>query len=55
MADATRSQVVLREVEEKIGELQAVANQRHTDVKGELTYVKNELVAIQDSMTNLSQ
>lgn len=48
MADATRSQVNIREIEEKMGALQIVTEQRHSDVKG-------ELAQILDSVTMLSR
>lgn len=48
MADATRSQVLFREMEEKMGAQQIMTEQRHSDVKG-------ELAQIQDSVTMLSR
>lgn len=58
MAEATHSSIVLRDVEARIGELQAVAEQRHADVKGELMQIqsamKGEITLLQNSMNNLS-
>lgn len=58
MAESTRSQIVLRDVEARIGEMQTVAEQRHTDVKGELMQIqsamKGEITLLQNSMNNLS-
>lgn len=47
-ADATRSQVVLREVEERFWDLHVITYQRFMDIRGELTH-------IQDSMTQISR
>lgn len=48
MADATRSQIVLCEIEERMSELQVVMDQKLSDVKGELT-------TIQEAVTHISQ
>lgn len=53
MADATRSQMVLREVEERMGELQAVIEQRHADVKGELTQIQDSIAHLSRQMVEL--
>lgn len=46
MADATRSQLVLQEVEARMGEIQAEAEQKHTEVKEELTQLSQQIVEL---------
>lgn len=59
MAGATRSQVMLREVEERVGELQAIGGQHHEEMKGEInqlyesmTHVSRQLMEILHHNTN---
>lgn len=43
MAEATRSQVIRRDVDGRIEELQTIGDQRHAEVKGELTQIQNSM------------
>lgn len=46
MANAIRSQLVLQEMEEKMEELLAMTEQRHSDVKEELTQIQDSMSVI---------
>lgn len=50
MANAMQSQVAMHEVEEKIEELQIVAEQRYTDVKEELAHIQESVVQLSRQM-----
>lgn len=52
MADATRSQVVIRDIEEKMNEMQATTEQRHQDVKNELTLLSRQIMEVLHNQTN---
>lgn len=55
MADATCSQVVWRDMEERMGELHMLTEQRHQEVKGELAQVQESMTQMQDLVSFISR